>query len=174
MVSQTITSWSKPSLQSYIPTDWFRASSSLPAVSDSELEASLKKIKEQVNAIRVLRANLGLAKAVIATDKNVMAVEAQLEANAIHAQKMNMKVDFERTKLEMDRGGYAQLGAIYGQQWQKRIAAKQAALNKDGKGSGQPQPQPQPATAGFFQGDRLDMARFKAQEMRGYLKSVEV
>lgn len=174
MVSQTITSWSKPSLQSYIPTDWFRASSSLPAVSDSELEASLKKIKEQVNAIRVMRANLGLAKAVVATDKNLMAVEAQFELNGIHAQKFGIRADHERMKIEEDRSGYAQLTSIYAQQWQKRIAAKQAALNKDGNGSGQPLPAPQPATAGFFTGDRLDMARFKAQEMRGYLKSVEV
>lgn len=172
MVAQTITSWSKPSLQSYVPSDWFSASSSLPEVDDGQLQSAIEKIKKQMNAIRVMRANLSLAKAVIATDRNVMAVESQLEMNAITAQKLNIKVDHERMKLAEDRSGYAQLTSIYAQQWQQRIAKKQASLNKDGSGNGQPLPSQR--AAGFFTGDRLDMARFKAQEMRGYLKSVEV
>lgn len=180
MVAQTVTTWTKPNLSSYIPSDWFKPSSSIPRVTDSELEQSLEHIREQLNAIRVMRANLSLTKAIIGTDRNVMAVDAQIEQNGIFAAKLNARSDFERMKLEIDKGGYAAMAQLHGQQWQVRLAKKQEQIAKmaQGAGSGAQQPaednQREMLENLLGQGDRLDPARAMAAKTRELLAAIDI
>lgn len=181
MVSPNITTWTKPQLSSYFPSDYTTDSSSLPSISEGELEQMLESIKGKIRSVRVIMANLALARSIVAADKGVMAVDAQIEKNQLYAAKMNASVDFERMKLEIDKGGYATMAQLHGQMWQVQIQKKQEAIDKARQqlGGGSPTSQlpqnPQNQAEAFFgNSPQLGAAKQKAQKLRKFLQTVDV
>lgn len=178
--------WNRPDISSYVPTDWFSASSSLPEKTDEEAEREIERIGKQANAVKILLANLALTKMLVRADAVVTDVDAAIAQNSLKLAAHQMKLGFEAQKLSIDQGMYGQLTQLHQQKANIRVAmtgvqiqAMQAKLQQaqsqlsGGTGGGEGFQRQSFSALGAGRGSSvLERARDRAAQSRQFLEGI--